>query len=67
MGLRKLKAVIVRNGDTQATLANALGLCVSSLNARILKKTDFKQTEMDAIKKRYRLSNDEFMDIFFTD
>lgn len=62
-----LSSVMVKNRDTQAKLAAAMGLSLSRLNAKINEREGaaFTQTEMAFIIKRYRLTNDEAMEIFF--
>lgn len=62
-----LSSVMVRHHDTQATLAAAMGLSLSRLNAKINEREGaaFTQTEMAFIIDRYGLSNDEAMEIFF--
>lgn len=59
------KQKMIENGDTQTILANAMGIPQSALSARINGKIDFRQTEMDFIRKRYRLSGQDTVDIFF--
>lgn len=61
-------SVMVRYGDTQETLANAMGLSVSRLNAKINERdgASFDQKEIQFIIERYSLTRDEAMDIFFT-
>lgn len=62
-----LKSVLVKNGDTQAKLAEFLGLSLSALNAKIHgKRSSFRQNEIMAIKARYNLNADEIDEIFFT-
>ena len=54
-------------GDTQESLANALGISLTRLNEKI-NETDgaeFWQHEITAIKHRYHLSADEVDQIFF--
>lgn len=62
-----LSSVMVKNKDTQSTLASAMGLSLSRLNAKINErdKAAFTQNEMAFIIERYNLSNDEAADIFF--
>lgn len=62
-----LKGVMVRNGDTQETLAAALGLSLSRLNAKINMRegADFTLSEVIAIVNRYSLHNSEIEEIFF--
>lgn len=54
-------------GDTQSSLAEALGMSLSRLNAKI-NETDgaeFTQSEITAIKIRYHLTAEEVDVIFF--
>ena len=54
-------------GDTQPILAEALGMSLSRLNAKI-NETDgaeFTQSEITAIKIRYHLTAEEVDAIFF--
>lgn len=61
-----LKSHMVKNGDTQTALAEALGISLSNLNAKINGNgTDFRQSEIDAIKRRYHLTADDVDAIFF--
>ena len=62
-----LSSVMVKNRDTQAKLAAAIGLSLSRFNAKINEREGaaFTQTEMAFIIKRYHLTNDEAMEIFF--
>lgn len=53
--------------DTQASLAAAMGLSPSRLNAKIneARGAAFNQTEMTFIIERYGISSDEACNIFF--
>ena len=53
--------------DTQETLANAIGISLSRLNAKINETggAEFTQSEIQIIKQRYSLTNDEVIEIFF--
>lgn len=64
-----LKSHMARKGDTQATLADAMGLSLSRLNAKINETggAEFTQTEIAFISKRYRLSSGETMKVFFSE
>ena len=59
------KSVIVRNDDTQDALAEALRIPRSSLSNRINGKVDFRLSEINCIRKRYKLTAKETEDIFF--
>lgn len=63
-----LSSFMVKNGDTQESLAKAMGLSLSRLNAKINEREGaaFTQTEMQFIIDRYHLSKDEAMAVFFT-
>ena len=65
MNTKELRALIVRNGDTQSVLADAMGLPVSALNQRINGKIEFRRNEINFIKKRYNLTPAETDTIFF--
>ena len=52
-------------GDTQQELANALGVSISSLNAKINDKSMFNADEITKIKERYHLTPDDVDLIFF--
>ena len=65
MNSNMLKSVIVKNGDTQAKLAEAMGIQVSALNQRINGQIEFRRNEINFIKNRYKLSADEVDVIFF--
>lgn len=54
-----------RNGDTQETLAEALGMSQSGLSSRINGHVDFRQNEMNMIRARYQLTAEEMQNIFF--
>ena len=61
-----LKAEMVKNGDTQESLAEALGISRQTLNGKILGKVDFRQNEILFIKDRYRLTAKAIDAIFLT-
>lgn len=67
MNSNLLKSVIVRNGDTQEKLAEAMGLPTSALNMRINGRIEFRRNEINFIKHRYELSSEEIDNIFFTE
>lgn len=62
-----LSSIMVKNGDTQRTLAEAMGLSLSRFNAKINERegASFTQTEMAFIINRYSLSYSEAVEIFF--
>lgn len=62
-----LISFMARYQDTQETLAKALDLSVSRLNAKINERdgASFDQKEMRLIIRRYNLSTSDAMAIFF--
>ena len=69
MNKQKLVGIMYENGDTQTTLANAIGISVQRLNAKIngTGGAEFNQGEIQRIKDRYSLKSEEIDDIFFCD
>ena len=60
------KSFLVKNGDTQQKLAEALGISLSNLNMKINGNgTSFRQNEIAAIKKRYHMNAGEVDAVFF--
>jgi len=66
MNTKLFKAYMIKNNDIQKALAEALGLPQSAVNARINGKTQFRQDEINTIRKRWSLTDGETVDIFFT-
>lgn len=61
-----LRSVMVLHGDTNNTLAKYLGISEASLSNKINEiNTEFKQSEIAAIKKRYSLDDAQTTQIFF--
>ena len=67
MNSKLLKATIIKNGDTQEKLAEAMGLITSGLNMRINGHIEFRRNEINFIKQRYSLTSEEVDEIFFTE
>lgn len=67
MNKNKLEAVMKLNGDTGTTLSEYLGMARSTFSAKINEKNgaEFTQSEIASIKKRYELTADEVVEIFF--
>lgn len=61
-----LKSKMVLKGETQIELAKVLGITRPALNVKMNGKNDFKQSEIYIIAKRYELTNDELVEIFFS-
>lgn len=66
MNSNELKAEMKRNNDTYEKLAEALDLQVSGVSERVNGKVEFRRSEINIIRKRYRLSPEDTIRIFFT-
>lgn len=62
-----LKSKMAEFGDTQATLAAAIGISLSRFNAKIngTDGAEFSLGEVRSIQKRYSLNAQQTADIFF--
>lgn len=60
-----IKSVIARNNENQSILAQALGLKQPCLSNRINGLVEFRLSEVDKIRRRYHLSPEETVDLFF--
>lgn len=67
MNKKKLKSIMTLNSDTGQTLADYLGISRSTLSAKINETNgaEFTQSEITAIKEKYKLTADEIEIIFF--
>ena len=65
MNSQLLKSRMVEFGDTQAELASAIGISASNFNDKVNGKVPFRQNDIAAIRRRYRLSAEEVDLIFF--
>lgn len=66
MNGKLLRSIMVLNGDTNATLAEYLGITEQSVSNKINENgTEFKQGEISKIKVRYGLDSDLVDRIFF--
>lgn len=69
MNKNKFVSVMKLHGDTQESLAEAIGISVQRLNAKINSTggAEFIMSEIRAIKIRYNLTCQEIDEIFFCD
>ena len=69
MNKQLFKSLMVLNGDTNASLAEFLGISVQSVCNKINEKNgqEWKQGEMLMIKKRWNLSGEMVDRVFFQD
>ena len=66
MNSNELKAEMKRNNDTYEKLAEALDLQVSGVSERVNGKVEFRRSEINIIRERYKLSPEDTIRIFFT-
>lgn len=67
MNKAMFRSIMVLHGDTNKTLADSLGISENSVNNKINEKgTEFKQSEIAHIKKRYALTDEQVSAIFFS-
>lgn len=60
------KSFLTKYGDTQKSLALALGISLSNLNAKIRGNgASFRQNEIQAIKERYHMTAEDVDAVFF--
>ena len=60
----ELKVAMKRNKDTLEKLAEALGLQVSGVWARVNGQTESRAKELSKIRQRYNLSAEDIVKIF---
>ena len=62
-----LKGIIKMYDGSQSVLADAMGLSLSRLNAKINETggAEFSQSEIAFIRDRYRMSKSQVADVFF--
>lgn len=67
MDKKELLSEMILHDDTRAELAEALGISVSTLNAKINEKNGrcFNRQEIVSIKMRYKLTAEQVDMIFF--
>ena len=65
MNGNELKIEIIKHKDKQKDLAEALGINPSNMSKKILGQVPFFADEMNAIRKRYSLTDRRMMEIFF--
>lgn len=66
MNKSMLRSVMTLHGDNYRSLAGALGLTPQTLCAKVNENgTEFRQSEIAKIKRRYKLTAEEVDAIFF--
>ena len=68
MNIKELKVEMIRHDDNGGDLATALGISRQTLSRKFNSdKTDFTQSEIAKIQKRYNLSGERVSEIFFAE
>ena len=67
MNTTLFKIHMMKNNDNQVKLSEDMGLAQSALNMRINGKMQFRQNEINFIRKRYNLSDQDTVEIFFSE
>ncbi len=65
MNTMELKIEMLKHKDKQVDLAKALGLKQANMSKKILGQVPFFADEMNAIRKRYNLTDRRTIEIFF--
>lgn len=66
MNEKLLRSIMVLYGDTNKTLGAYLNVTEQTISAKINENgTEFKQSEIALIQKRYNLTPEQVMTIFF--
>lgn len=65
MNKKLLESKMKLFGDSNVTLAKYLGIVPQTLSSKKTGKSDFKKSELEKIKERYNLTNEELEAIFF--
>lgn len=62
-----MRSAMILGGDTQESLAKYLGLTRQTVNKKVNGKVPFNADEIEGIVRRYSLTNDALLAIFFAD
>lgn len=64
---RLLRAEMVKHGDTNITLSEYLGMNRDTFSMKLHERSGrcFDRIEMDKIRNRYQMADDQFVQIFF--
>ena len=67
MNIQKLKGKLAECDITISAMADMLGISYTAMHNKMHGRSQFTQGEMRTIAERLKLTNDEIMNIFFTD
>lgn len=62
-----LKGLLRENGDTYQDFAKLIGRSITCVQDRLKGNTPFTWEELSTIKKYYNLSDERFLNIFFSE
>lgn len=65
MNKNAFKAVMIYNGDDQKAVADAIGVSPQTVSDKLNGVTDFKQSEIQTLAERYKLTPAQVDEIFF--
>lgn len=65
MNKNAFKAVMIYNGDDQKAVADAIGVSPQTVSDKLNGLTDFKQSEIQTLAERYKLTPAQVDEIFF--
>lgn len=65
MNINKLKGAIIEKGYSQRSLAEALGVSKTTINAKINEKTNFNVKEVEELCTLLGLEQERMIEIFF--
>lgn len=65
MNKNAFKAVMIYHGDDQKAVADAIGVSPQTVSDKLNGITDFKQSEIQTLAERYKLTPAQVDEIFF--
>lgn len=65
MNKNAFKAAMIYNGDDQKAVADAIGVSPQTVSDKLNGVTDFKQSEIQTLAERYKLTPAQVDEIFF--
>jgi len=67
MNTTTFRVYMVKNQENQTKLADDMGIAQSALSNRINGKIEWRESEINFFRKRWKLSDQETVDIFFAE
>ena len=67
MNTTTFRIYMIKNHENQTKLADDMGIAQSALSYRINGKIEWRESEINFFRKRWKLSDQETVDIFFTE